>query len=280
MTTRLAFWPIMTSMSVVPNYEGIPSPIELERIAIDTTRAAAAIVKAGYGSATSLRSKSSPTDIVTQTDLDSENLVRQLLSASTPHAGLLGEEGGGTNPGQPLQWIIDPLDGTINFLYGVPIFAVSIAAAVQGVVVAGAVIDVLRQEVFSAHVGGGARLNGEPIQVAGCDDLTKALIATGFSYRKELRERQGRITHELLPRVRDVRAFGSAALECCWVACGRVNGYFERDIKLWDYAAGALIATEAGALAELPCPENADLVVTAAPGIFSALRALLQDPSP
>ncbi len=270
----------MTSTSVVPEYEGVPSPVELERIATETARAASAIIRAGYGNATSLRSKSSPTDIVTQTDIDSENLVRQLLGAATPQAGLLGEEGGGTHPGQPLQWIIDPLDGTINFLYGVPIFAVSIAAAFQGDVVAGAVIDVPREEVFSAHLGGGARLNGESIHVAPCDGLAGALIATGFSYRPELREQQGRITHGLLPNVRDVRAFGSAALECCWVACGRLNGYFERDIKLWDYAAGALIATEAGAQAELPCPENADLVVTATPNIFSALRALLQDPSP
>jgi myo-inositol-1(or 4)-monophosphatase len=268
----------MTSMSVVPEPDANPTPVELERIAIETAKAASAIIRASYGTATSLRSKSSPTDIVTQTDIDSENLVRQLLGAATPQAGLLGEEGGGTNPGQPLQWIIDPLDGTINFLYGVPIFAVSIAAAVNGQVVAGAVIDVLRDEVFSSHLGGGARLNGESIHVPPCDGLAKALVATGFSYRPELREQQGRVAHALLPNVRDVRAFGSAALECCWVACGRVNGYFERDIKLWDYAAGALIATEAGALAELPCPENADLVVTAAPSIFSALRALLQDP--
>lgn len=267
-------------MSVVPDYQGIPNPVELERIAIQTAQAASAIIRASYGNATSLRSKSSPTDIVTQTDIDSENLVRQLLGAATPQAGLLGEEGGGTDPGQPLQWIIDPLDGTINFLYGVPIFAVSIAAAVHGDVVAGAVIDVLREEVFSAHLGGGARLNGESIHVAPCDGLAKALIATGFSYRPELREQQGRIAHTLLPNVRDVRAFGSAALECCWVACGRLNGYFERDIKLWDYAAGALIATEAGALAELPCPENADLVVTASPNIFGALRGMLQDPLP
>jgi myo-inositol-1(or 4)-monophosphatase len=257
----------------------LPSPVGLEQIAIHAATAAAAIVRASYGSATALRSKSSPTDIVTQTDVDSETLVRSLLSAATPDAGLLGEEGGGTHPGQPLQWIIDPLDGTINFLYGVPIFSVSIAAAVQGDVVAGAVIDVLQNEVFSAHRGGGARLDGQPISVESSDGLAKSLIATGFSYRTALREQQGAIVHRLLPQVRDVRCFGSAALELCWVACGRLNGYYERDIKLWDYAAGALIATEAGATIELPCPENADLVVVAEPGIFGQLRTFIQHPA-
>jgi myo-inositol-1(or 4)-monophosphatase len=269
----------MTSTFGGPSLAVVPSPAELEQIAIDAATAAAAVIRASYGNATALRSKSSPTDIVTQTDLDSETLVRALLSRATPEAGLLGEEGGGTNPGQPLQWIIDPLDGTINFLFGVPIFSVSIAAAIHGDVVAGAVIDVLQNEIFSAHLGGGARLNGQPITAATSEGLAKALIATGFSYRTALREQQGAIVHHLLPRVRDVRCFGSAALELCWVACGRLNGYFERDIKLWDYAAGALIATEAGSTIELPCPENADLVVAAEPGIFGQLRTLIQHPA-
>ena len=257
-----------------------PPPAELERISVVTAVAAAELIADGYGQARGVGSKSSPTDVVTQTDLDAEQLIRRLLHEATPQAGLLGEEGGGDSvPGTRLQWVIDPLDGTVNFLYGVPIFSVSIAAAVDGEVVAGAVVDVLRGEVFSAHAGGGARLGGAPLAVSTCGHVAAALVATGFSYRAELRAVQGAIVAELLSQVRDVRCFGSAALELCWVACARVDGYFERDTKVWDYAAGVLIAREAGAVTELPCPENEDLVIAAAPGVFGALRSMVQPPA-
>ena len=257
-----------------------PPAAELEHIAVATARSAAALVAAGYGSAQRVSEKSSPTDVVTQTDLDAEAHIRRLLLEATPHAGMLGEEGGGdAAPGTRLQWVIDPLDGTVNFLYGVPIFAVSIAAAVDGEVVAGAVVDVLRDEVFSAHVGGGARLDGGPVRVSACDRLPAALIATGFSYRAELRAVHGVVAHALLSRARDIRCFGSAAIELCWVACGRVDAYYERDIKVWDYSAGVLIAREAGARTELPCPENDDLVIAATPLVFSDLRTAVQLPA-
>jgi myo-inositol-1(or 4)-monophosphatase len=164
----------------------------------------------------------------------------------------------------------------VNFLYGVPLFAVSIAAALDGEVVAGAVVDVLRGELFSAHLGGGARRDGEPISVSSCASLPDALVATGFSYRAELRALQGEVAHRLLSRARDLRCFGSAALELCWVACARVDGYFQRDTEIWDRAAGALIAEEAGARIEMPCPENEDLVVVAGPDVFEDLRAIVQ----
>ena len=256
-----------------------PPAAQLEQIAIATVRQAADLISASYGRARRVASKSSPTDIVTQTDLDAERLIRRLLNDATPHAGLLGEEGGATTAGTRLQWVIDPLDGTVNFLYNVPLFAVSVAAAADGEVVAGAVVDVLRGEVFSAHLGGGARLDDESISVSSCDDLPAALIATGFSYRAERRTEQGAIVHQLLPQARDVRCFGSAALELCWVACGRLDAYYERDIKVWDYSAGVLIAREAGAIAELPCPENDDLVITATPGVFRELRSVVQLPA-
>ena len=257
-----------------------PTPAELERIAVDTARSAATLVAAGYGRAQRVRDKSSPTDVVTQTDLDAEAHIRSLLHEATPAAGLLGEEGGGDAvPGTRLQWVIDPLDGTVNFLYGVPIFAVSIAGAVDGEVVAGAVVDVLRGEMFSARVGGGARLDGEPLAVSACDRLPAALVATGFSYRAELRAVHGAVVHRVLSVARDVRCFGSAALELCWVACARVDAYYERDIKVWDYSAGVLIAREAGALTELPCPENDDLVIAATPGVFHELRSAVQLPT-
>ena len=255
----------------------VPVPAELERIATDAARAAGTVVTSGYGRARGIASKSSPTDVVTQTDVDAEQLIRRVLQAATPTAGVLGEEGGiETNAGARLQWVVDPLDGTVNFLYGIPLFAVSVAAAVDGEVVAGAVIDVLRDEVFSAHLGGGARLNGEPIGVSPCDRLAAALLATGFSYRAELRTTYGAIAYALLSNARDIRCFGSAALELCWVACARIDGYYERDIKVWDYSAGAHIAAEAGALTELPCPENDDLVIAAGPGLFPALRSAVQ----
>jgi myo-inositol-1(or 4)-monophosphatase len=249
---------------------------ELEHIASATARAAAELVARAYGDPLPVGRKSSPTDVVTQTDLRAEELVRQLLLEATPGAGILGEEGGAVEPGARLQWVIDPLDGTINFLYGVPLFAVSIAAAIDGEVVAGAVVDVLRGEVFSAHHGGGARLDGTPISVSSFPSPPQALVTTGFSYRAELREAQGAIAHRLLSRARDLRCFGSTALELCWVACARLDGYFQHGTEIWDRAAGALIAVEAGARTELPCPENDELVIAAGPAVFEDLRALVQ----
>jgi myo-inositol-1(or 4)-monophosphatase len=255
-----------------------PDPVDLERVAATTARAAAAVVRAAYGQPQDhpLGLKSSPTDVVTQTDLRAEALVRRLLNEATPAAGVLGEEGGKTAPAARVQWVIDPLDGTINFVYGIPLFAVSIAAAVDGAIVAGAVVDVLHDELFSAHAGGGARLNGEPIRVSSCSSLADALVTTGFSYSAELRAVQGDVANRLLSQARDLRCFGSAALELCWVACARVDGYFQRDTEIWDRAAGALIAVEAGARTELPCPENDDLVIAAGPGVFEDLLAVVQ----
>jgi myo-inositol-1(or 4)-monophosphatase len=252
-----------------------PSPGELERIASDAARAAARVVTSAYGRPRAVGRKSSPTDVVTQTDLRAEDLVRRFLQEATPHAGLLGEEGGTSAPGARVQWVIDPLDGTINFLYGVPLFAVSIAASIDGEIVAGAVIDVLRDELFSAHLGGGARCDDEPIEVSGCRSLPDALVATGFSYQAALRDMQGEVAHRVLPRARDLRCFGSAALELCWVACARIDAYFQRDTEIWDRAAGALIASEAGARTVLPCPENDDLVIAASPGVFDDLWAVV-----
>jgi myo-inositol-1(or 4)-monophosphatase len=251
-------------------------PAALERLASTTARAAAELVTATYGRADAVGRKSSPTDVVTETDLRAEELIRRLLLQETPDAGVLGEEHATTAPGARLQWVIDPLDGTVNFLYGVPLFAVSVAAALDGEIVAGAVVDVLRGELFSAHLGGGARLDGDAIEVSGCALLAEALVTTGFSYHAALRDRQGEVAHRVLASARDLRCFGSAALELCWVACARVDAYYQGDTEIWDRAAGALIAAEAGARTELPCPENSDVVLASAPGVFDDLWSLVQ----
>jgi myo-inositol-1(or 4)-monophosphatase len=260
----------------VPEPDAPPAPAELERLAATIAHEAAALVAATYGRPDLVGRKSSPTDVVTETDLRAEELVRRRVHEATPQAGILGEEGETTARGARVQWVIDPLDGTVNFLYGVPLFAVSIAAAVDGEVVAGAVIDVLRGELFSASLGGGARLDGDPIAVSGCAELASALVTTGFSYQSTQRDLQGAVAHRVLSRARDLRCFGSTALELCWVACGRVDAYFQRDTEIWDRAAGALIATEAGARTELPCPENDDLVIVATPRVFDDLWAIVQ----
>ena len=260
----------------MPDEQEPLSPAVLERIAADAARAAAAVITPTYGRPDPVGRKSSPTDVVTETDLRAEALLSERLRECTPGAGILGEEGGTTAPGAALQWILDPLDGTINFLYGVPLFAVSVAAAVDGEVVAGAVIDVLRDELFSAHLGGGARLDGTPITASACSSFASALVLTGFSYHADQRALQGEVVQRVLTRARDIRCFGSTALELCWVACARADAYFQRGTAIWDRAAGALIAVEAGARTELPCPENEDLVISATPNVFDDLWSVVQ----
>lgn len=255
--------------------DGEPAPPrELETIAVDAARDAASFV-AGRRRGEAVTAKTSATDIVTPTDRASERMIRERLAAATPHAGFVGEEEGTSGADRRLQWIIDPLDGTVNFWYGLPVVAVSIAAAVDGRVVAGAVVDVASGETFSAALGTGSRRNGQPIAASSCDRLDQALVTTGFSYDAELRAAHGAVVAGLLPRVRDIRCFGSAALQLCWVGCGRSDAHVERDIKVWDYSAGALIAAEADALIELPCPENSGLVIAATPSVFEPLRALV-----
>lgn len=245
----------------------------LRELAVRVGREGAALIREAVGQAVAVGLKSSPTDVVTQTDIDTEAYIHRALLAAVPGSGFIGEEGGST-PSAPdgVTWIVDPLDGTVNFTYGVPLVAVSIAAAVCGRVVAASVVDVFHDEVFSASFGGGAWLGDTRLTGSPCVELAGALVTTGFSYRSDLRRTQGEMVGDLLPTVRDIRCFGSAALEMCWVALGRVDAYYERDTKLWDYAAAALVATEGGAIVELPCPENEGLAIAAPPPFFDALR--------
>ncbi|MCB1029662.1 MAG: hypothetical protein KDB24_18055 [Microthrixaceae bacterium] len=251
---------------------------ELEAVAIAACRAAAERIRSSDANAP-VAVKSTSTDVVTATDLAAESIIHDLLADATPGARLLGEEGGnrslGIGPHGSLEWVVDPLDGTVNYTYGIPVTAVSVAAVVDGRPVAAAVVDVRLAEVFSARAGGRARLDGGEITCRRAPPMHLALLATGFSYRPGVRSSHGRTIADLLGRVRDVRVVGSAALNLCWVAAGRLDAYVERDIKPWDYAAGSLIAREANARVELPCPENADLVLAADPDLFEQLRPLV-----
>lgn len=253
-------------------------PDRLRSIAVGIVEAAAVLVRESHEHA-SIGTKTSVTDIVTPTDLASEAAITGAIATQVPGSRVLAEEGGhtvaGDGPHGDVEWIVDPIDGTVNFAYRIPVTAVSVAAAVGGRLVAGAVADVDHGEVFSAHLGGGATLGGRSIDVGGCDEPALALVTTGFSYDADRRRRHGQTIAALLGEVRDVRAFGSAALHMCWVAAGRVDAYVERDIKPWDYAAGSLIAAEAGAAVELPCVENDGLVLAANPRLQRRLRPLV-----
>jgi myo-inositol-1(or 4)-monophosphatase len=188
----------------------------------------------------------------------------------------LGEERASIAGSSEIGWVIDPIDGTVNFLYDLPVVAVSIAATLNGVVVAGAVADVLRDEVFTARLGHGTRLNGRPVFSNSVTDIGSALIATGFSYSADRRAEEAKVVSRIVPAARDIRCFGSSALHLAWIACGRVDGYWESDINYWDVAAGALLAREAGADVYLESPTGSGCVLAAPPGIFDQLRSLVR----
>lgn len=247
----------------------------LEDIAADVAQRAAASIRAKLGSAVQVGTKATPTDTVTSADLEIEQFILAALQEATPGASVLGEEGTAVKGTTDIGWIIDPIDGTVNFLYDLPVIAVSIAATRGDQVVAGAVADVLRKEIFAARLGHGATLNGHAITVSPITGMADALIATGFSYAAETRSEEAKVVSRILPAARDIRCFGSSALNLAWVACGRIDGYWESDVKPWDVAAGGLLANEAGAAVDLCSPSGDDHVLAAAPGVFHALRRLV-----
>lgn len=220
--------------------------------------------------------KSSRTDLATAADRASEALVRSEILAERPDDAILGEEEGETPGGSGLTWIVDPLDGTTNFVYGFPAWAVSIAVADAAGVLAGVVHDPLRGETFEAIRGGGATCNGLPLALTTSPPLAEALVGTGFGYASERRRRQAALLPHLLPAVRDIRRAGSAALDLCWVAAGRLDAYFEAGLKPWDLAAGLLVAGEAGAAhTEIVGPVDVPTLVVAPPELLSPLGQLL-----
>jgi myo-inositol-1(or 4)-monophosphatase len=251
---------------------------ELLALATRLAADASALLVAGLGRVRSeVSTKSSATDMVTEMDRASEALIVAGLRSARPDDGLVGEEGTDERGTSGVRWLIDPIDGTTNYLYGLPGFAVSIAAEVDGAMAIGVVDSPLHHDVFAAARGRGATRNGEAITVSAKADLATALVATGFSYEAERRRRQAAVLAEVLPRIRDVRRFGAASVDLCSVACRRVDAYYERGLGPWDLAAGGLIAAEAGAtVGDLAGgPPSGDFVLAAAPAIFHPLRELL-----
>jgi myo-inositol-1(or 4)-monophosphatase len=213
--------------------------------------------------------KSSDVDVVTESDRSAERLIRRSLLAARPDDAVLGEEAQGSQSDEAgtsgVRWIVDPIDGTVNFLYGIPQYAVSIAAELEGEVVAGVVLNAATGAEYTATLGGTARRDGVPIRVRATVPLHERLIGTGFSYEARQREIQAATLLRLLPRIRDIRRFGSCALDLCGVAQGSLDGYLEEGVNLWDHAAGGLIAQAAGARVETDRGVGGRLIVIAAP---------------
>jgi myo-inositol-1(or 4)-monophosphatase len=218
---------------------------ELLEVALEAAHAAARELRARFGSPTGVRTKSSPTDLVSDADVAAEHAIRAVLARRRPGDTVVGEEGGTVGDGG-LRWYVDPLDGTINYLMGIPVFAVSVACEDGDGTIAGVVLDPVRDECFAATRTGEATLNGQPIRGSSETEISQTMVATGFSYEAPIRARQGEVLARLLPRVRDIRRAGAAAIDLVWCACGRFDAFYERGLNPWDFAAGALVAVRAG----------------------------------
>jgi myo-inositol-1(or 4)-monophosphatase len=221
--------------------------------------------------------KSSDTDLVTEVDRRSEAAIVSAIRSARPDDGILGEEGADHTGSSGVRWVIDPLDGTTNYLYGLPPFSVSIGAEVDGALALGVVADPLGAELYSARTGGGACCNGVPISCTTKSELATALVATGFGYAADLRRGQAEVLRTVLPEIRDIRRAGAASIDLCRVAAGMLDGYWEVGMQPWDFAAGTVIAREAGALVggldgDQP---STSFVIAAGPELFGRLRELL-----
>jgi myo-inositol-1(or 4)-monophosphatase len=283
---------------------------ELRDLAAGVAMEAGELLASRAGRVEVAATKSSPTDVVTEMDRKAEELIRARLLAARPDDAILGEEAGetGDSDGAPVRWVVDPLDGTVNYLYGLHDWAVSIAAEVEWVeggeigrkIVAGAVYLPMRSELFSAFKGGGAWLaskwcppgrtefqrsdayqpgeeNYTRLQCRPGVPLAEALVGTGFGYRAARRKVQGEVVGALLPLVRDIRRAGVASVDLCAVAAGRLDGYYERGLNYWDWAAGALVASESGARVGglHGAPVSSSMTIAAGPGLFGPLSDAL-----
>ncbi len=253
---------------------------ELIALAESVARDAGAGLRAAFGEGgLEISAKSTPTDLVSEVDVATERLIRDRLHAARPGDAILGEEGGEGEGSSGMRWVVDPLDGTVNFLFGIPQWAVSIACEDEAGAVVGVVLDPLRDELWAARRDGPATLNGRPLHGSRRGELATAMVATGFGYDALVRAAQAATVARLLPRVRDIRRFGSAALDLAWCACGRYDAYYERGLNAWDLAAGTLVCERAGlAVRSLePTPPAGGGVLVAPPALVAELAQLLAD---
>jgi myo-inositol-1(or 4)-monophosphatase len=256
----------------------MPEPDQLLEVAEEAAAAAGRLLLERFDlPATGVERKSSATDMVSDADRDAEAIIRTILARHRPDDAIIGEESGVVSGDSGLRWVVDPLDGTTNYLFGQPVWSVSIACEDARGGVAAIVLDASRGEAFTATRGGGARVNGRPIAVSAADDLQRSLIGTGFSYAPAVREGQARALVEILPRVRDVRRAGSAAIDLAWVACGRLDGYYELGTRHWDRAAGVLLVAEAGGVVSplAAVGDSGEGVLAAGPGLHADLSGLV-----
>lgn len=263
--------------------------LEQELLAVAKTAALAggAELTARWRAPISFHTKSTPTDPVSAADLASEQKIRSILAQERPDDAILGEEGGhtdGAGSGSGLRWIIDPLDGTVNYLYGLPMFAVSVAVEDDQGLLAALVLEPTTGEMFSATRSTQTQFlpaNGgepQPLNGSGCQELSLALVATGFSYNPQMRAVQARTAGGVIPRARDIRRIGAAALDLCWVAAGRLDCFYEGRINLWDIAAGNLICERAGIVVrKLPEVYDAEGELLSNGGVIAAPPALVDE---
>ncbi|CAB4918164.1 unannotated protein [freshwater metagenome] len=249
---------------------------ELLAVAEEAADAAAAVLvrHAARGAAEQVRAKSTPTDLVSAADLEAEAAIRAVLAARRPDDAILGEEGDDTAGTTGLRWVVDPLDGTINFLFGIPQWSVSVACEGQ----AGVILDPVRGERFTVAAGDPARLDGRELRASQATDLGQVMLATGFGYDTEVRRAQGAKVARVLPHVRDIRRLGSAALDLAWTAAGRFDAYYEYGVQAWDIAAGVLLCRAVGLEVRELAPEgplDRGGILVAPPAVIDELAALL-----
>ncbi|GID97080.1 inositol monophosphatase family protein [Amorphoplanes digitatis] len=257
---------------------GASTPDALLEIAVRIAREAAGTARRMRAEAiTDVRTKSTDTDVVTAADRAVERQVVDALAAERPGDGVLGEEYGASDSAGAVRWILDPIDGTVNYLYGLPQYAVSLAAEVDGVVVAGVVRNAATGEEWTATLGGGAWRDGRRLSGSVRTGLDQALVATGFGYDPARRAHQGAVLAGLITRVRDIRRLGAAAIDLCLAAEGGVDAYFEKGLNPWDHAAGGLVAAEAGLRVSGlgGAAAGGDMLVAAPPALFDALHDAL-----
>jgi len=267
----------------------VPDRQALLQLAIEIAREAGALLTARQATVRqSVSTKSTATDMVTQVDKDTEALIVERILFARPDDGLLGEEGASRPGASGVRWVIDPLDGTTNYIYGWPAYAVSIGIEQDGEAIAGVIHDAARNETFSASLGGGASLNGAAISVSNETSLANALVGTGFGYAPVRRIAQAAVISRVIPHIRDIRRGGSAAIDFCHVACGRLDAYYEYGLNAWDYCAGDLIVREAGGVTSTysgdPIPRAVDpssptpgSVLAANPALHGPILALLRE---